>query len=63
MQFATLFQLLHDGRPMVEFPSRFELYKYLNMPDLPNIHRTDGAGWLMVEHIYFFCSQEDKGDD
>lgn len=48
VQFATLFQLLSDGRPMVEFAPGLQVFEYLDVLD----HWTDGVGWLMVEHMF-----------
>jgi len=33
VQFATLFQILSDGRSLVEYESRHELYNFLNVPN------------------------------
>ena len=52
VQFATLFQLLSEGRPMLEFESRFSLYKFLNVPDLPAAHWCDTSGWAMASYMY-----------
>lgn len=52
VQFATLFQLLSDGRPMVEYESRAALYKLLNVPDMPGAHWCDNSGWLMAGYMY-----------
>jgi hypothetical protein len=38
VQFSTLFQVLSDGRPMTEFVSRFKVYQFLDVPDLPHMH-------------------------
>ena len=54
VQFATMFQLLASERPMTEFEPRFELYEFLNIPELPRKHWTDGSGWIMAEHFYNF---------
>ena len=52
IQFSTLFQVLCDGRPMIEFLSRFKLYKFLVVPNLPHMHWSIGSAWLMAEHIW-----------
>jgi hypothetical protein len=51
VQFSTLFQVLCDGRPMTEFLSRFKLYEFLGVPDLPHMHWIIGYAWLIAEHI------------
>ena len=38
VQFATLFQLLVGGRLMTEFEARFDLYEFLQVPELPCKH-------------------------
>lgn len=60
VQLAMLFQLLTSGRPKTEFESRFELYKFLNVPKLPWKHWADGSGWIMAEHVYDFVKQKIK---
>lgn len=60
VQFATLFQLLAGGRPMTEFEARFELYEFLEVPELPRKHWADGSGWVMAEHLYDFVKQKNK---
>jgi hypothetical protein len=52
VQLATLFQMLRDERPMNDFESKFKIYDFLTVPDLPRVHWSDGAGWLMAEHMY-----------
>jgi hypothetical protein len=37
---------------MTEFLSRFKLYEFLAMPDLPHMHWSIGSAWLMAEHIW-----------
>jgi hypothetical protein len=60
VQLATLFQLLKDGRPMLEFENRFNIYEFLNVPDLPRVHWNDGAGWLMACHMYDIVKQKHR---
>lgn len=54
VQFAILFQLLFHGRPMVEFESRFALYKLLEVPTLEQ--------WIdlgaMANHMYDFVKNK-----
>ncbi len=57
VQFATLFHVLCCGRPMREYTARFELYKFLGVPDLPTSHWCAGSGWIMAEHIYDFVKK------
>jgi hypothetical protein len=57
---ATLFQLLFEGRPMVEFEKKAQLYEFLKVPDMPQSHWIDGAGWLMACHIYDFVKEKHK---
>jgi hypothetical protein len=37
---------------MTEFLSRFQLYEFLAVPDLPHMHWSIGSAWLMAEHIW-----------
>ena len=60
VQFATLFQLLTERRPMTEFEARFELYDFLEVPELPHKHWGLGSGWVMAEHLYDFVKQRIK---
>ena len=43
---------------MTEFQPRFELYEFLNVPELPRKHWSDGSGWVMAEHLYNFVKQK-----
>ena len=56
-QFATLFHLLCCSRPMRVYCVRFELYKFLQVPNLPQSHWCAGSGWIMAEHIYDFVKK------
>jgi hypothetical protein len=58
VQFATLFHVLCCGRPIREYTARFELYKFLGVPDLPTSHWCAGSGWIMAEHIYDFVKKK-----
>jgi hypothetical protein len=42
---------------MLEFESRFKLYDFLSLPNLPTLYWSDGAGWIMAEHMYS-CVQD-----
>jgi hypothetical protein len=37
---------------MVEFGRRSQFYNFLEVPDLPTLHWSDGTGWLMVTYMY-----------
>jgi hypothetical protein len=60
VQLATLFQLLSDGRPMVEFEARYKLYSFLTVPDLPLQHWSNGAGWLFACHMYDIMKEKHR---
>jgi hypothetical protein len=45
---------------MTEFESRFALYDFLKVPDLPHVHWSDGAGWLMACHMYDFVKAKHR---
>ena len=54
VQLATLFQVLSDGRPMAKFCSKLALYELLGVSNLPRVHWSTRAVWLIVEHMWDF---------
>jgi len=38
IQFATLFQILSHGRPMVDYENRATLYSFFDVPNNPSMH-------------------------
>lgn len=60
VQFATLFQLLFDGHPMVEYESRQDLYKFLEVSNMPSVYWSYGSGWLTAKHMYDFVKKRIK---
>lgn len=52
VKFATLFQLLSDGHPMLEFESRVALYKLLSVPNILSQHWCDTSKWIMASYMY-----------
>jgi len=52
VQFTTLFQLVSEGRPIVEYKSRLSLYKLLNVLDFLSTHWCDNSGWVMAFYMY-----------
>jgi hypothetical protein len=48
MQFDALFQLLLEGRQMVEYEYKEKFFKFFSVLDFPSSHWTNGAGWLYV---------------
>lgn len=52
VQFATFFQILSDGRPLVEYESCHELYDFLNVPNNPQKHGANCTGWGLVECMF-----------
>ena len=61
VQFTTLFQLLSEGRPMVEYKYKEKLFKFLSVPDFPSSHWTNGVGWLMATYMYDIIKEKHKG--
>ena len=57
VQLATLFQILSDGRSMLEFESRSELYHFLQVPHCPRAHWSYTSGWMLSEHMYTFVQK------
>jgi hypothetical protein len=45
---------------MLEFKNRFNIYEFLNVPDLPRVHWSDRAGWLMACHMYDIVKQKHR---
>ena len=60
IQFATLFQVLSVGRPMLKYENRFALYKFLKLPNLPTTHWYDSSGWILAEYMYRQVTKEIK---
>lgn len=52
VQFATLFQILSSGRPVLEYQSRQELYRFLQVPNNPSKHWSTSSGWEMADYMY-----------
>jgi hypothetical protein len=52
--------MLRDGRPMSEFESGFKVYNFLSVPDLPRIHWSDGAGWLLADHMFDLVTKKHR---
>ena len=57
VHFAILFQILCYGHAMREYLTRFELSKFLSVPDLPSLHWCSGSVWIMAAHIYDFVKK------
>jgi hypothetical protein len=51
-QFATVFHLLRQGRPMLECESHKELFDFLKMPNQSKRHWSDNCGWLISKYLY-----------
>ena len=60
MQLATVFQILKDGRPMVEFGRRCQFYSFLELPNLPTLHWSDNTGWLMATYKYDLVKEKHR---
>lgn len=41
-----------NGRHVAKFKSRFQICKFLKVPDFPITQWSPGAGWLMAQHMY-----------
>ena len=42
---------------MREYLARFELYKFLDVLDLPTLHWCSRTAWIMAAHIYEFVKK------
>jgi len=60
VQFATLFQLLANGHPKLEFKSHESLYKLFGVLDLSTTHWCDSSGWTMAAYINKKVVEETK---
>ena len=52
MQFATIFHLLLEGRPMLEYTAIEPLLNFLDVPKLPKQHWSDTAGWELADCLF-----------
>jgi hypothetical protein len=52
LQMGTIFHLLEQGRPMLEYEALQPLFEFLEVPKIPKRHWSDNAGWTMVEAMY-----------
>jgi hypothetical protein len=48
---ATIFHLLNQGRPMVEYEAIRSLLQFLETPKLAKNHWSDNMGWQLAEHM------------
>jgi hypothetical protein len=52
VQFATLFQILDVGCPMVEYESMKVLCSFIGMFNNPKMHWSHNSGWIMVKFMF-----------
>jgi len=52
VQFATIFHVLSNGRPMTEYESLQSLLNFFNVSHMPKKHWTDNSGWQMAEVMH-----------
>lgn len=52
VQFSTVFHILAEGRPMVEYESLNSLFSFLQVRHLPKKHWSDNSGWAMAAVLY-----------
>lgn len=52
VQFATVFHVLQEGRPMLEYESLNRLLNFLRVPHMPKKHWSDDSGWQMAEIMH-----------
>ena len=52
VQFATIFHILAQGRPMLEYESLNLLFNFLQVRHLPKKHWSDNSGWAMADVMY-----------
>jgi hypothetical protein len=49
VQFATVFHILPEGRPMTEYESMQKIFTILEVPRCPNKHWGDNNDWNMAD--------------
>jgi hypothetical protein len=62
VQFASLFHLLSDGRPMSQYELFEPLLSFLDVPNMPHMHWSDSSGWIMAEFMYDVVKEEIKAE-
>ena len=58
MQLATFFQIFSNGRSMLEFESRQDLYQFLQVSHCPRAQWSYTSGWMLVEYMYTFVQKK-----
>jgi hypothetical protein len=51
IQIATIFNLLNEGKLMIDYKDFHFLFEFLKFQSIPNKHWFDKASWKMVKHI------------
>jgi len=52
VQFATVFHILAEGRPMIEYEFLNSLFNFLQVRHIPKKQWSDNSGWAMAEVLY-----------
>ncbi len=52
MQFATIFHLLEQGCPMLEYEAIKPLYEFLVVPTTNKKHWSDNSRWTIAKFIH-----------
>jgi hypothetical protein len=61
VQFAIVFYLLREGRPLTNYESLKDLFYFFKIKNMARKHWFDNLGWEMVESIHdvvFECTKE-----
>jgi hypothetical protein len=60
VQFGTIFNLLSQDCPMLEYEASLSLFKFLNLPGIPKLHWSDNAGWEMADAMFGQVLKQNK---
>ena len=52
VQFATLFEILSHGHPMVDYERSEVLLKHIRVKNMPARHWSENIGWKMSKHLH-----------
>jgi hypothetical protein len=52
VQFAVIFVLLRDGRPMSDYSGMKDLVEYLHVPNYPHKHWAHSTAWGIAECLH-----------
>ncbi len=60
VQFAIVFYLLREGRPLTNYESFKDLFYFFKIKNMPMKHWFDNLGWKMEENIHYVVLEHTK---